>query len=232
MPFGGALVTAGLGLASSIPKFYASYQQNKQANALKLADPTTPEEREQLAMSRQAAATSRMPGQGQMENRLGMVQAGAVQNARMGAASSADFLASAGAADARQQQGEQQLGVQGQQFQAQGRLQLRSDLKMASQRRQHDLDTYNANKAALLQGSATNLDNGIGQIASYGAQALNMYENTQGTPAGAGGAGGAGGNGGYGNGGGYGRGYGFGQYGNNPNNMGLSPNYMPKPYGN
>lgn len=169
-----SIATLGLGVASSIPKLIAGFGQRKAANDLKLMDTTTPEEAEQLAMSRQAAATGRLPGQGQMENRLGMVQAGALQNARLGAASSADFLAAAGAADSRRQAGEANLATEGLRYQGQSRMQLRGDLKMASQRRQHDLDVYNQNKAALIQGSATNIDNGVGQIASYGAQAINM----------------------------------------------------------
>ena len=83
-------------------------------------------------------------------------------------------------------------------------MQLRRDLGVASQRRQHDLDQYNQQKAALTQSSAQNLDNGIGTMASYGAQALNGYKADQydashpGASTGMG-AGGYGGNGGYGN---------------------------------
>lgn len=183
-------VTLGLGLASAVPSVIAGFQQRKAARNLRLQDTTTAGEREQLEMSRQAAATGRMPGMGQMQNRLGMVQAGAVQNARLGAASSADFLASAGAADARRMQGEQQLATQGLQFQQQGQQQLRRDLTMQSQRQQKDLDTYNNTKAALTQGSATNLNNALQTGVSYAAQAYNMDKNG----ASAGGAGGSMGN--------------------------------------
>ena len=125
-------------------------------------------------MSRQAAATNRLPNQGQQEGRLAQVQAGAVQNAQLGAASSADFLASAGAADTRRQQGEQQLGVQGLAYNDKSRQQLRTDLTTQSNRQQHDLDVYNNTKAALTQSSATNLNNAIGTGAAYAASAYNM----------------------------------------------------------
>ena len=172
--FGIDPVSIGLGLVSAVPSIISGFQQRKAARDLKLADTSTPEEREQLAMSRQAAATSRLPGMGAAENRLGQIQAGAVQNARMGAASSSDFLASAGAADARRMQGEQALQTQGLQYQDGSKRQLRADLTTASNRRQRDLDTYNNTKAALTQGSATNLNNGVQTLAAYGAQAYNM----------------------------------------------------------
>ena len=179
-----ALASLGIGAITSIPKFVAGFSQRSQAKNLRLQDTTTPEEAEQLAMSRQAAASSRLPGMGQMQNRLGMVQAGAVQNARLGAASGADFLAASGAADARRQQGEADLGMKGLQYQGQAQQQLRGDLKTASARRQRDLDTYSANKAALLQGSATNFDNGVNQLGSYAAMGLNMAAGGAGSGAG------------------------------------------------
>lgn len=166
--------TLALGGISAIPSVIAGFQQRAAANRLTLQDTSTAGEREQLAMSRQAAATGRMPGQGAAENRLGMMQAGAVQNARLGAGSASDFLASAGAADARRMQGEQQLATQGQAYQDQSKMQLRRDLTTQSQRQQRDLDTFNTTKAALLQGSATNLNNAVQTGASYGAQAYLM----------------------------------------------------------
>lgn len=165
---------AGIGLASAVPKIIAGFSQRAQARRLKLADTTTAGEREQLAMSRQMAGSAVMPGMGAMQGRLGMVQAGAVQNARLGAASGADFLAAAGAADARRQQGEMHLGIQGQQFQQQSQMQLRRDLGVQSQRQQRDLDTYNNTKAALIEGSARNLDAGVQTLGSYAAAGLNM----------------------------------------------------------
>ena len=180
MPFGGLGVTAALGLASAGYKAFTGYQQQQKANNLQLMDTTTPEEREQLAMSRQAAASGQMPGQGVAQNRLGMVQSGALQNAQMGAASGSDFLAAAGAADARRQLGEQQLSTQSQQFQNVAKGQLRRDLTTASQRRQHDLDTYNQNKAALTSAAGTNMGAAIDTAGSFGAMGVNMYRSDNG----------------------------------------------------
>lgn len=168
------LGTIGLGLLNSLPKIGAGLSQQRQADKLKLQSTETPEEREQLAMSRQAAATSRLPGMGQMQTRLGMGQAAALQNARLGAASGADYLAAAGAADARRQAGEADLAAKGLAYLDQSKQQLRRDLNMASQRRQRDLDTYNTQKAALTQAGAQNISAGIDSLSSYGAQALQM----------------------------------------------------------
>lgn len=176
-------ITAGIGLVSALPSIVSGFQQRKAARNLKLQNTETPEEREQLGMSRQAATTARLPGIGQMQGRLGMVQAGAVQNARMGAASSSDFLASAGAADARRMQGEQDLGMRGLAYQDQSKMQLRRDLTTASNRRQKDLDTFNNTKAALTQSSATNLNNGVQTAAAFGAEARNTAMGLQGADA-------------------------------------------------
>jgi len=167
-------ITLGLGALSAIPSVISGISQRSQANNLKLQNTETAAEREALAMSRQAASTARLPNQGYQEGRLAQVQAGAVQNARLGAASSSDFLASAGAASARRQAGEQQLGIQGQAYNDKAKGQLRQDLATQSRRQQHDLDTYNQTKAALLQGSATNLNNAVQTGVAYGAQAYNM----------------------------------------------------------
>ncbi|WP_460499544.1 hypothetical protein, partial [Hymenobacter agri] len=83
----------------------------------------------------------------------------------------------AGAAAARRQAGEADLGMKGLAYQDQMRGQLRRDLGMASQRRQRDLDTYNANKAALTQASAQNMSSAIDTAGSYGMLGLNMYQN-------------------------------------------------------
>ncbi|GAC1596722.1 MAG: hypothetical protein NVS3B25_21240 [Hymenobacter sp.] len=174
MPFGGLLTTGLIGVASAAPKFFAAYKQNKQADELTKQDTTPAAFKEQMALDRQAANTARLPNQSQQEDRLAQVQAGAVQNARLGAASSSDFLASAGAADARRPQGEQQLGVQGLQYQDGMKKQLRADNTQQAAYQQHDLDTYNRTKAALTQGAAQNFDNGLGTLGSYAAQGLNM----------------------------------------------------------
>lgn len=83
---------AVLAAAQAGQQLYSAYQQKKKSDAVQLQNTTTPAEREALALSRQAANTARMPGMGAAENRLGQVQAGAIQNARLGAASSSDFL--------------------------------------------------------------------------------------------------------------------------------------------
>lgn len=171
MPF-----TIGLGAVTTGLKLKAAYDQNQAARKLRLQNTTTPAEREQLAMSRQGASTTRQPGLGYQENRLGQIQAGAMQGARLGAGSSGDFLAVAGAADARRQQGELQLGIQGLQYRDKMQGQLRQDLSAQTRRTDRDLAAYNQEKAALTQASAENLNNAVENGASYAAMGYNQQQ--------------------------------------------------------
>jgi hypothetical protein len=174
MPFGGL---ATIGLATAAPKLIASIKQGIQASKVKRQD-TTPEAfKEKMALDRQAAATGRLPGLGVQQGRLGMVQSGALQSARLGAASGSDFLAAAQAADARRQMSEQQLGLQGLQYMEGSRRQLGVDLNQQAGYQQRDLDTYNRTKAALTQSSAENAANAINGLASYGAAGINRGDN-------------------------------------------------------
>jgi hypothetical protein len=174
MPAGGFATIAALGAVSAAPKLLASWSQSRASQKLKLQDtrPASFLEKQQLA--RQAAAAGALPGQAMQQARLGMVQNGALQSARLGAASGSDFLASAGAADARRMSGEQQLGTQFGQYTDQARQRLGQVLDQDAAYRTKDLDTFNRTKAALTQSAAENLDNGLGTLASYGAQGVNM----------------------------------------------------------
>jgi hypothetical protein len=174
LPFGGL---ASIGLATAAPKLIASIKQGFQASNLKRQDTTPAAFKEKLALDRQAAATGRLPGLGMQQERLGMVQSGALQSARLGAASGSDFLAAAQAADARRQMGEQQLGTQGLQYMEGSRRQLGADLTQQAAYQQQDLDTYNRTKAALTQSSAENASNAISGLASYGAAGINRGDN-------------------------------------------------------
>lgn len=168
------LIPLAIGAAQALPKLWQAFTQNSAIDNVKLQDSRPESFKEKLAMSRQAANTARLPGQSYQENRLAQGQAGAVQNARLGAASSSDFLASAGAADARRQQGEQQLGIQGLQYQDQSKQRLGQALDQDAAYRTADLNNYNREKAALTQGAAENLNNAVGGAAGYAALAYNM----------------------------------------------------------
>ncbi|QKG54384.1 hypothetical protein [Hymenobacter sp. BRD67] len=170
MPFGGSLL---LGAVAAAPKLYAAYKQNRAAANLKLQDTTPAAFREKAALDRQAAASGVMPGQNAAQTRLAGVQAGALQAARLGAASSGDLLAAAGAADARRQAGEQQLSTQAAQYGIQAQHVVGADLTQQAAYQKNDLDTYNRTKAALTQGSAENLNNAVEGAASYAAYGMN-----------------------------------------------------------
>lgn len=166
-----------LGAAQAIPKIIASYSQGAAARRLRLQDSTPAAFTEKLQLDRQAAGTGRLPGQSGQQARLGMVQAGALQSARLGAASGSDFLAAAGAADARRQAGEMQLGVMGQQTMDKNRQVLGASLDKQAAYQMRDVDNYNKEKGALTQAEAENANNAISGVASYAAAGLNRQDN-------------------------------------------------------
>jgi hypothetical protein len=171
------LALPGLGLVTAIPKVIASVTQGAAARKLKLQNTQPAAFTEKMQLDRQAASTARLPGIDGQQTRLGQVQAGALQNARLGAASGSDFLATAGAADARRQQGEVQLGAMGLNYQDKSRQQLGVDLTQQAAYQQRDLDNYNRTKAALTQSSAENANNAISGLASYAAAGINRSDN-------------------------------------------------------
>lgn len=173
MPAGGLGTLALLGAVQAAPKIYQSIKQAQAASNLKLQDTTTAEQRELLAMARQRAASGRLPGMAMQQGRLAQSQAATLQAASLGAGGASDFLASASAADRVRQNGEAQLGFQGEQFNQQAQSQLGQQLQMQAQQRQRDLATYNNTKAALTQGSAENLNNAVNSAASYAAYGIN-----------------------------------------------------------
>ena len=177
MPFIAPVV---LGAVTAAPKLYAAYQQNRKAANLKLQDSTPAAFREKAALDRQAAASGVMPGQVAAQTRLAGIQAGALQSARMGAASSGDFLAAAGGADARRQSGEQQLGTQAAQYGIRAQDRVGADLTQQAAYQQRDLDNYNKTEAALTQSSAQNLDNAVEGAAGYAAYGINAKASTLG----------------------------------------------------
>jgi len=173
MPAGGLGTLALLGAAQAVPKLYQSFKQSREADALKLQDTTTPEQREMLAIARQRAA-ARLPGMAMQQGRLAQTQSAALQAASLGAGGASDFLASASAADRVRQNGEAQLGFQGEQFNQQAQNQLGQQLQMQAQQRQRDLAASNSQKAALRQGSAENLNNAVNGAAAYAAYGINQ----------------------------------------------------------
>ena len=176
MPF---ITPLAIGAFTAVPKVAAAIKQDEAARKLKLQDTTPAAFREKAALDRQAAASGVMPGQVGAQTRLAGIQAGALNAARMGAGSSSDFLAAAGAADARRQAGEQQLGTQAAQYGIRAQQQVGADLTQQAAYQKNDLDTYNKTKAALVQGSAENLNNAVEGAASYAAYGLNNTANAQ-----------------------------------------------------
>ena len=132
---------------------------------------------EALALKRQAANSALMPGYGQRANALAQGQAASVQNAALGSASSGDFLASAQAADARNAQGQQQLGIQAAQYHDQATRALDQGLQQQAQYQVADNNRYNQANAALKGNGLSNIFGGLSDAASAGVYAIGQYKN-------------------------------------------------------
>ena len=162
-----------LGVATAVPKLWAAYNQSRQADNTSLQDTRPAAFLEKEAMARQRAASAVLPGMGAQSNRLAQIQSATVQNASLGAGSSADFLAAGAAAAGTRQQGEQQLATQGLAYQDGSRRELGGVLDQDAAYHTKDLDTLNKTKGAYIAASATNLDNAVEGAASYAALGLN-----------------------------------------------------------
>lgn len=172
MPFGGALTLGAIGLASAGSKYLASRKQAQQARELTIDDSTPAAFKQKAALDQQAAVSGTLPGMAQQQDRLAQVQAGAVQNARLGAGSGSDFLAAAGAADARRASGEQALATQGLQYQDAARRTVGANLTTQAGYQQNDYNQFQAKKGALIQASAQNQQGAIDTLGSYAMAAV------------------------------------------------------------
>lgn len=144
--------------------------------------------KESLALQRQRAATPTMPGEGQAMTAIAQAQAAGVRNAALGSASSADFLAAAGAADGRRAQAEQQLGVQRERYRDSATQQLQQGLAKQAQFQQDDNNRYNQATAALQGNGLSNIFGGLSDAASAGVYAIAQGGKGNPSPAGAGGS--------------------------------------------
>ena len=132
---------------------------------------------EAMGLRRQAANGALMPGYALRANQLAQQQAASVQNARMGAASSGDFLAAAQAADARTAQGTAQLGVQNAQYHDQATRSLDQGLQKQAEYQVADNNRFNMATAALKGNGLSNIFGGLSDAASAGVYALQQYKN-------------------------------------------------------
>lgn len=172
MPF--PLIPLAIGAAQALPKFFAAIGQKRKANKVQLQDTTPGAFREQLAGLRLEANTARMPGMGAAENKLAQnFAAGAAATTRAGG-SSADALAGISALSLQRQQGQAALTTQGLQYQDLAKQRLNAGLSQQAAYQQRDQDNYNREKAALLQSSNQNLQNGIDGVANFAALGLNL----------------------------------------------------------
>jgi len=162
-----------IGGVSTATKLALSGYQALRAGQLKLADTTTPEQREALQIARQRAAFGRLPGSGLAYARLGQAQNTTLQNAMLGAGSGTELLAASAAADRTRQVGELGLAAQGEQYNERAQAGLTQQLGLQTQQRQRDLAAYNQQKSALIGGAIQNAGAAVDTGAAYAAYGLN-----------------------------------------------------------
>lgn len=181
------LIPLALGAAQAIPKVAAAISQKRKANRLQLQSTVPKAFTEQLAGLRLGANTARLPGMGAAENRLAQNFAGGAQASLRSGASGADALAGISALSLQRQQGQSQLGIQGQQYQDAAKNRLNGGLSQLAAYQMKDQDDYSRNKANFVNGSNQNLNNAVNGMASFAALGLDGLGGGDGGVAGLGG---------------------------------------------
>lgn len=161
-----------LAAAAAAPSIYKGLKGLAQADQTVTTRDTTPAAfKESLALTRQAANTNRLPGEGVQENRIAQGTAAVNAGALRAGASSSDVLASLAASDAQQKQALAELGARGEAYHQQQQGVLRQQLGVQAAYQQHDLDNATREQAALRQAGQQNMFGaleGLSQVAAYG----------------------------------------------------------------
>lgn len=178
------VVAAVAALAAIAGKAGYGASQIAQAKKIRAKDTTPDAFKEALALTRQQAASQQVPGAGAEYNRLLQGQAAAVQQARLGAGSSADFLAASAGADGRRQQGMEKLGAMGMQYRDRATQQLGQRLAQLADFQRADQDRADQARAALRGAGQANIWGAANDGATFAAYAAtNKNGNTTATPA-------------------------------------------------
>ena len=167
MPFPALL--AALAAAPSIYKGLTGlFQSNKKVEERPYVPPAFSDS---LAQTRQAANSTRLPGEGQQLDRIAQGTAAVNAGAVRAGGSSADVLAALGASDARRQQALGELGARGDAYrqQQQGVLRQQENQLGAYQLAGHQ--AAEREQAALTESGQRNIFgalDGLSQVATYG----------------------------------------------------------------
>lgn len=202
MPLGGALVAGAIGVGGAIAKGIRARKQRKEANKI---NPVRPEmvrtgaSEENEAMFRNAANSTRLPGQSYAENQIGAQTARAANAIQQTGGSTGEIISGLSQVDENSRKATNDLAFQGAQFQQQNKQLFGQVLNNVSEE-QKDIFDYNKNqpyqsdvvrKQALLDASSRNTDNAIDQAtdaasnfgvaAGYVQPGSNANENTFGS---------------------------------------------------
>ncbi|MDO7854424.1 hypothetical protein [Hymenobacter convexus] len=169
------IALAQLGMAAA-PSIYKGISGLFQSDAEVKKRDTTPEAfKEGLALTRQAAASNRLPGQSAEENRIAQQTAGVQAAAQRAGGSSSDILAALGASDARQQQALAALGVRGEAYHQQQQGVLRQGLAQQAAYQQRDQDNFDRERGALKEAGQRNIYGAVDGLSQLGVYALGKY---------------------------------------------------------
>lgn len=172
MPLGGAIAAGAIGLGGTIYKGIKARKQRKEANKI---NPIRPEmtrtgaSKELEDMSRNAAMSTRLPGQSYAENQIGAQTARTNKAIQETGGSTAEIISGLTASDENARRSTNDLAFQGAQLNQENKRLFGNVLSNISEEQKEMFD-YNKNqpyqtdvvkKQALLDASARNTDNAI-----------------------------------------------------------------------
>ena len=168
LPF---LLTLAAAAAPSVYKGIAGL--NQRDKKVEQRD-TTPEAfKESLALTRQQAASNRMPGQAEAENRILQGTAAVNAGALRAGGSSSDVLASLAASDAQQKQALSGLTTQATAYQQHQQSALHQMLLKQASYQKADQQAADLERGALKEASERNIFSGVDGLSQVAVYALN-----------------------------------------------------------
>jgi hypothetical protein len=172
LPLGGALVAGAIGVGGAIAKGIKARRQRKEANKINPVRPTmtrTGASKENEAMARMAAGSTRLPGQGYAENQIGAQTARMTDKIQQTGGSTGEIISGLAAVDENSRSATNDLAFQGAQLNQRNKEMFSNVLNNVSEEQKEIFD-FNQNepyqtdvvrKQALLDSSSRNADNAL-----------------------------------------------------------------------
>jgi hypothetical protein len=175
VPLGGAIIGGGLAIGGAIAKGIKARKQRKAAEKINPIRPVmerTGASKELEGMSRMAANSTRLPGQGYAENQIGAQTARTNSAIQQTGGSTGEIIAGLAASDDNARRSTNDLAFQGAKLNQENK-QLFSNVLSNVSEEQKDIFDYNKNqpfqtetlrKQSLLDASARNSDNAFSSV--------------------------------------------------------------------